>query len=901
MEGQSAGTIDYDAIAQGVKAAVPPPAKLPAGHPAVKVTKPAAKSTAPSVNQFINASGTDLQAAAANPQAAAAASPIAPASSQPTTPSTSPAATSGIDYDAIAGHVKQEVPAQEPGWRDRVIGYLTRPAIQHNTPDDQVTYMDKLLYGDPKLGGGENVAEYYARKRIGGAASALLHPWDTAKAVVQQLPDVVGGVTGAIIGDEGIAKLKAEGYDSADTIKAAKDKMTAELKDIKQKLLDDPVGTIAEFQGQGDVLHAATRSPAEIKNWVADKVATGQRAIVNTSPSSVGKIALETGAKNVEETAKAAEKTQTALEKHSNDIADIRQTNIEKKAEYQNRLAEKQEAANQAHQDLVDTANNATEADTSRGQLARQELELRDRIYRRLPVVQAGAKAAVDTLYDTVRKQVGNATEPMAPLVEAVGEAQDKYLGSEGSHKIFEDILNRAKEEAGTTNLYDETARKAFGPKFTYATLTDAMRGVVQKEVGEYSENYNAARDAESPAEKSIDINHLMGYSSELGKAIRQGGYQMAGDVRDALRHVKNQTDAMIKHMADEYGAGSKLTRAKNYWQTYKNTFFENTGPSGSGSPVAAGIKAADSYNATQPFLDSNPAEANRARQMLTGKPNGLTPHYDPNAGKLVDQLRDTIRQRKALPTEVATAKAQAKVPAEPAQVTVPEPKYKPEPAAPEPVKADITDLTPEKIQELSKLNMLTKLVKMREVSPYRIAGVVGSGLGLIEGLARSITGAGAHPLATALSTGAITLGIALGPRIIANMMDSPKLIAELSKPTAEGLRKVMALPADQRTGVEEMIRQLATEAEKRGKLKRPSPWLGLLGAGVAANKAQQQQTPNKPDVDQASIDEMAKQVEASKTRMQQRAEKEAAKGKNKIKSRNPLFQDQDEDEEAPQ
>src|SRR5882762_133585 len=898
MDGQSAGTIDYDAIAQGVKAAVPPPAKLPAGHPAVKVTKPAAKPTAPSVNQFINASGTDLQAAAANPQAAAAAPPIAPASSQLTTPP--PATTSGIDYDAIAGHVKQEVPTQEPGWRDRVINYLTRPAIQHNTPDDQVTYTDKLLYGDPKLGGGENVAEYYARKRIGGAASALLHPWDTAKAVVQQLPDVVGGVTGAIIGDEGIAKLKAEGYESADTIKAAKDKMTAELKDIKQKLLDDPVGTIAEFQGQGDVLHAATRSPAEIKNWVADKVATGQRAIVNTSPSSVGKIALETGAKNVEETAKAADKTQAALEKHSDNIADIRQANIEKKAEYQNKLAEKQEAANQAHQDLVDTANNATEADTQRGQLARQELELRDRIYRRLPQVQAGAKVAVDQLYDTVRKQVGNATEPMAPLVEAVGEAQDKYLGSEGSHKVFEDILNRAKSEAGTTNLYDQVAR-SLGAK-DFASITDKGKiEAVKKIVADTNDKYEADRATEEPAEKSIDINHLMGYSSELGKAIRQGGYQMAGDVRDALRHVKNQTDAMIKHMADEYGAGSKLTRAKNYWQTYKNTFFENTGPSGSGSPVAAGIKAADSYNATQPFLDANPAESNRARQMLTGKPNGLTPHFDPNAGKLVDQLRDTIRQRKALPTEVATAKAQAKVPTEPAQVTVPEPKYKPEPAVPEPVKADVTDLTPEKIQELSKLNMLTKLVKMREVSPYRIAGVVGSGLGLVEGLARSITGAGAHPLATALSTGAITLGIALGPRIIANMMDSPKLIAELSKPTAEGLRKVMALPAEQRTGVEEMIRQLATEAEKRGKLKRPSPWLGLLGAGVAANKAQQQQTPSKPDVDQASIDEMAKQVEASKTRMQQRAEKEAAKGKNKIKSRNPLFQDQDEDEEAPQ
>jgi hypothetical protein len=95
----------------------------------------------------------------------------------------------------------------------------------------------------------------------------------------------------------------------------------------------------------------------------------------------------------------------------------------------------------------------------------------------------------------------------------------------------------------------------------------------------------------------------------------------------------------MAEQMANDAGVGAKLRTAKKNFQTYMDTFKEPTGPSGSGSPVAKSINAEDAYHATEPFLSDQPEIAGRARRMLVGSEiNG--PHFDPNAGKLVDKLR---------------------------------------------------------------------------------------------------------------------------------------------------------------------------------------------------------------------------------------------------------------------
>lgn len=93
------------------------------------------------------------------------------------------------------------------------------------------------------------------------------------------------------------------------------------------------------------------------------------------------------------------------------------------------------------------------------------------------------------------------------------------------------------------------------------------------------------------------------------------------------------------------------------------------------------------------------------------------------------------------------------------------------------------------------------------------------------------------------MAGGGVAAGL-LTPYLASKMLDQPGVVEALTKLSKKDLQHLMTLPANERTGVEQAIKQLADRAVSEKRLTADKiPWLRIIG-GTAARKIT---TPGQP------------------------------------------------------
>jgi hypothetical protein len=531
---------------------------------------------------------------------------------------------------------------------------------------------------------GQHLSDPEVQKQIQAARDRLAAQWDAAKKnpagtigqliggglVTHGLSEVTGAAGSAVLGG---AKSAVVG--TGEALSGAGDLGVGAVKDLRKA----GEGAIAEQT-------TAEESNAAAQAKYAQDVEEAQED-AGTKNDTAQKQMLRQYVKNQQvadqrnSLSQANYEAQTEADKlnHANKVAQITAQN-----EAAEQAAAEQTAANSAaaKQKYAENVQAAQDTESERGDLARQEIQTRLRLMRRAQTVAKQARSSVDAQYGQVRTGIADAIKtgdavqpPWETLTDTVEQAKDLLQGSQQKIPVFESILKRANEVGDLESQRQAVMESRNFPEGSYSTLSPEHKALVDEAIenNDLLRRSGAVPIPEENGTPTAPYGHLSGYSSEIGRELRDNP-GMDGDIKRALTKVKAHLDAMKQVMADQAGEGARLKSANKNWAIYKDVFHENTGPSGSGSPVAKALKAEDATNATEPFLSKDSEIASRARQMLVGQPNrGPGSYFDPGAGYLVDKLRDIRSRVDALP------KKPAEVPPyqEPAPVN---PKLKPVP-----------------------------------------------------------------------------------------------------------------------------------------------------------------------------------------------------------------------------
>ena len=742
---------------------------------------------------------------------------------------------------------------------------------------DQLKSMGHEITHDPARFVGEQVAQALFFHALGDTAGlAKMHLSGAAKDALTR---------------SGKAILSTAPVDTAETVRGISEKNTEAVADAanKNKLITEKNQKAADKHAQdlADVKAENEAKEKRVAELNAKRLATHLKKIDKVQADNAD---LETAARDRTENAQAKiDDAHAAAEKAAVDA-----TEADTK---RGQLATDEIKTRQQLMKRVQTNYAATKAriDAAFDNVRRKvnNVDAKDAEAQKMFGQPAGTsgepapKITYDSLKPEQRAQVDakapTPTTPVAPLVDAVTQASEEFKGSAEKQKIFNDILTRAKDTGGLDELKEQIAKGHFGA--TYKDLTPQQVKLVDDVAGEEHERYVADRGSEEAANQGIDFDHLRGYSSELGRAIDDSIHADGpGDIRRALFKVKERVDAMAQHLANDADAGGNLKTAKQHWHIFKSVYEEPTGPSSSGSPVAQSVNAGqafpsgDAFHATEPFLKETPELASRARQLAVGR-KFTDPYFDPKIGDLIDRLRRIKAQQDKLPKAEKTAAAIAAKPTEPPATVahqpakpkeLPEPKEplvakpKKEPTPPEqtpPVIAETTPVTFDEIKQRNIKTIQTKLKSYRNVSVYRVAEMAAGTVSVVSGIAALMThaaGMGVAAESLGLASGGAFL-FALGPRLLANMLDSPKVIEQLATPTIADYAKVMKMPAEQRAGFESAVTQIAAAAKKAGKLKKPSPWISFFAnvatAAGAVNKPAREQGQKQDQQQQQQLD----------------------------------------------
>jgi hypothetical protein len=287
----------------------------------------------------------------------------------------------------------------------------------------------------------------------------------------------------------------------------------------------------------------------------------------------------------------------------------------------------------------------------------------------------------------------------------------------------------------------------------------------------------------------------------------------------------------------------------RNQYKNYAQGFLDYQGPNSSGSPVAYALKAEDAHNATKGFLNMEPEEASRVKRILSGGGTAdtqfvdgdiVTPggkkepawRYRRDTSRLLDNFLDNDKKLNGLPKPKPVGEFVPPEPKPVAQRRVPEPKPVGEFVPPEKKPPSLQDvpeqevMTPERLQKLKQDNLQNSSIVSHFGRYMALGGLVGgmfafTGKDPIEKIKRGAEG--------------VLVG-SVSPYVIARLLEREDVVASLSKVTQKDLTRLMKLPPTQRSKVEDAIGQLAKEAEAKGKLKQPSPWLRVIGGKVAVN-----------------------------------------------------------------
>lgn len=564
--------------------------------------------------------------------------------------------------------------------------------------------------------------------------------------------------------------------------------------------------------------------------------------------------AAEIRKSNAEEVAQAEKDHEAAVEK-AKAVYDQKVKNANAPTERAQAANEfKEQQAQLDHEHAVEKARldhqqavAAQQESEAKAAIARRaELATRSRLAARLQTIRDAAVAYFKKNYKEVEDVVNKAdpdtgephldesnSVPISDLADAVSDSRKHIQGSDESIKVFNDITKKIQ------GVGKAEKASGLGPEELSSLAPDEL----------------AALHKEGGAPQNIGFSDLKGYYSELGRQL--ASESVPGDVKQAIVALRDKIDDMQQKLANDAGVGVRYRLLRDQYRNYARGFLDYQGPNGEASPVARAVRKNDAFNATKDFPKMEPEELSHTKQILAGKPTDAGTQFvegdiETQGGKKIPAWkyrRDTTKlldnfiaaSNKADDAEKGIGKPVGEFvppefkPAKPSMV--PEPKdvgeFKPPDAKPPKLEEEPEKIvrTPEDVRKLKEDNLLNRASLLNHFGTYMaISGLVGSVFALTGGDPAERVKRGAE---------GVLVG-AVSPYLMARIVERPDVIKALTAVTRKDLDRLMKLPADQRAGVEEGIKQLADAAIKKGKLKASQiPWLRIVGGTIAKNATQ--------------------------------------------------------------
>lgn len=250
-----------------------------------------------------------------------------------------------------------------------------------------------------------------------------------------------------------------------------------------------------------------------------------------------------------------------------------------------------------------------------------------------------------------------------------------------------------------------------------------------------------------------LTYRDLQGYYSEVGRELSKG--TLPGDIYHAYDVLQEHIGDEMQRLAKTKGLDGKLGDARATWRQLKQTFYDPK------SPVTKALSATERGGTVKAFQT-----ADRAGVEALAK-------YDPTIAQRVNSLRTLTKEAKELPAKPAPLKSV--------------PKLGPKP---QPVEPSTTTLTPTDIQQTKMANLLKSTDQMRHSKSPLVSAV--AGYGTIKALLlRNLPTAGLDITARLLYGAA--------KPALADLLENPRVVSELTKFTPRDAAAIAKLPADQR------------------------------------------------------------------------------------------------------
>jgi len=409
---------------------------------------------------------------------------------------------------------------------------------------------------------------------------------------------------------------------------------------------------------------------------------------VTTKPV-VEKYIADSAKATAEHAAKDAEVTasnQQTVQRAANEARGIKAEFDQKVADAEAAHARKVAEANLANQEAARIAARKEELGQSLKQGHQQVGE---------SIKEADAKLRVEgnEKYDAVRQATAN--DPGEGLSGVVEHAEKNILkGSPESIKTFKGIMDATGEGAELPKVQGMTPEEimAHNPKM-YEILK--QQGII----GESGK---------------IPFDQLQGFSSELGAKLASGN--LAGDVYQAMKYVKEKVDAAKAAIAERNGVGPALADADHFWRNYMDTFYDKD------SAVA---KVRGNVGVKDPQFYAEPFTTGKSAEVGAAKLRAIQSRHAADLAQIADralELRKTHGELKGMPNPkpVEVPEPPKPIP-QPKQVAV---QLKERPTLESPAPPTVEDIADLKKQAASNMGTNMAALKPRDLHYLGYSGI---------------------------------------------------------------------------------------------------------------------------------------------------------------------------------
>lgn len=515
--------------------------------------------------------------------------------------------------------------------------------------------------------------------------------------------------------------------------------------------------------GTADAAVSTVRKGAEaVKDGRLGLQRTAQ-AILDVGPELTERAVDEATKKYGEDIEKADTKQKSETERvTTGNRAKIEKYEDAKRQVFQDTEKQKAEHA-LATQEVAERNAGAQEFYTRRGQLARTLKEGSTKLGEGVKQLDAQVRKTGNDKYAEVRQKVAN-DEGEAPdeAIAAVKYAKKNILkGSAESIKQFTDLLRREPAPPPPGGI-------------------EAIRASSSPEAQAFAQKYDALADdiPEIEEAKPVKFDDWQGYSSEIGEKLAKGN--LPGDIYQALKFVKETTDAMKAKIAARNGAAPLLKSADAFWRQYMETFYDKP------SAVAATL---DRVGKLDPDYYSEPFV--RGKSASIGM--DALRKYSPALADLAKSLRDQNEEFKSL-------SAKLKVEPPPKEPEPPENPSKPKLEAPK--KIQQPEAPTVDVKQLKKDQLLKTAESFRRLNRYDAQRVMWSFLGPFMGRWEALL------FEPAVLGGKMMMGKAL---------QRPAAIEWLSKVQPEDVQAISRLPKNAQDVLNQNLKNVVEEERAHG------------------------------------------------------------------------------------